>query len=95
MAVVRGNLINEQQLEVISISYLTDDIASGGYQVDEIPAYPQASKGKGHLMYFNPVTKEIWFEEVSRELTSEEELLDRVSALEALVASLLPTQQGV
>lgn len=87
MAVVKGILETKDRLKVMSIGYLTNDTSRGGYLVkrEDIPDYPAPKQGVSYVMFFNPATKEFWFEEQERELTPEEKML---KAVEVLMAKL-------
>ncbi len=91
MAVVYGNLIEDNKLKVMSIAYLTNDTSNGGIQVDteNIPEYPPPKVGINHIMYINPTTKDIWFEIEIRELTPEESQKMRLTLLEKAVEDLI------
>lgn len=88
MAVIQGNLVEDNKIKVMSVAYLSDDTSGGGYQFDSIPEYPAARVGINQVMYANPLTKEIWFEEEARELTDEELESNRIVELEGAVMEL-------
>jgi len=88
MPVIYGQLENPTRLKVIVVNYLQTEACNGGYFVDSVPNYPEPVKGKSHVMYFNPETKEFWFEQEDKPLTLEEEI-EELEILVADIASLL------
>ncbi len=99
MALIFGEPESPTRVRVVSINYLSDDTSNGGYQInrDQVPEFPKPEVGINHVMYFNPETKEIWFEQETRELTSEEKKTQEIELLKTLVADLsqLLIEKGV
>lgn len=48
------------------------DLLQNGFETEIRPEPPAAIVGKTHVLYCNPVTKELWYETEDRELTPEE-----------------------
>lgn len=75
MAIISGELINENKLKVLSVSYAANVAPGPGwYQVNEVPDYPEPVFGMNHVRYYNPSTGQFWYELEPRELTPEEKL---------------------
>ena len=96
MAIVFHNEEYKVDLIHYKSEKLSEERRSQGIEVDDIPAQPESKIGKSHHLYINPETKEMWYEEVERELTDAEKLqvqesevnqlkTDRINTMKALV----------
>ncbi len=75
MLLLRTQKITEEKHLVVVIDYrpdlLTEEQKEGGYLVEDVPN-PDIIVGKVSELYYNPKTKEIWYEYFDRPLTVEE-----------------------
>lgn len=74
---------------------LADDVKARGITVKELPEPPAPQAGKTAVLYCNPMTSDVWYEQESRPLTADEqseqenaELRQRIGALEAELAKV-------
>lgn len=64
-----------------------EELEREGILVDSVPK-PEQIKGKADILYCNPKTKELWYEYEDIPKTPEEELQEKIQALEQSIAEL-------
>lgn len=78
MIVVFYELESANRGRVVSVNMqaeeLAEEIRNKGLEVEFLEE-PEFQIGKMPIQYINPSTKEIWYEYVDRELTSDEEII--------------------
>lgn len=62
---------------------------SNGIYIENMPEKPNTSRGQRALPYVNPQTREVWYEVVDKELSTEEQLLERMEKIEDKLDKLL------
>lgn len=89
---LKGILENPKRLLVESILNIETnpelDLTSGVI-VDEYPIYPEYKRGFQHILYVNPKTGKVFFEEKSRPLTREEQLEVQLEEVQVAIDTLI------
>lgn len=90
MALMFGMERPDGLVQITEIQYQKDSDPRGGHPVDarDIPDYPRPTPGVGHIMLYNPGTKEFSFEETHRPHSTEEAILEVAAALREIAAAL-------
>jgi hypothetical protein len=90
MALMFGMDRPDGLVQITEIQYQKDSDPRGGHFVDakDIPEYPRPQPGIGHVMLFNPATREFIFEETYRPHSTEEAILEVAAALREIAAAL-------
>lgn len=97
MYLLKGILISEDKLQVQIIYNLDAEEnanidRSDGVIVDYELEQPEPKRGKSFIYYVNPQTKEQWYEEVDRPLTSEELLEIQNEKLDLIMMNQLESE---
>lgn len=69
---INTDFVTETKRYVYGISAKGDPSNPNTFEVSDVPPFPDPVAGINHLRFYNPETKEFWFEEEKRPLTPEE-----------------------
>lgn len=76
MLIIKGEKITKEGVNLLKVWQVINDPSEqekvGSYEIENVPEYPKAKRGKSHTMYYNIDTKDFIFEEEDRPLTPEE-----------------------
>jgi len=85
MIAVHGIPVGPDKVEVKTINYNPDKLPEASKSkfvwLDYLPEKPAYTKGKRDVLFLNPKTKELWYEQQDRPVTSDEAMSDLAIAL--------------
>lgn len=85
--------ITESKHRVVG-TCVTMDALEGWISVPELPPEPESAPvGKTYLLFYNPITQELWYEMIDRPLTEDEEIAELKQVIADLAQLLI--EKGV